>query len=185
MYSSFSESWKENNGEEKTQNKTEKGEQDSNRRNHYFGTLHSIINSFVSHNLNLDLVNRFILKRLKKKKRIICSVHSLKTGSSPLVQGCRILLQRWSENPRPSYWSHRSSAIQKVPQAHEQGKNSQLSMGLVLFFHLATSSTTFIFRWSTLSCWIHTGTVCLHWWNHITEQYIEEICSNWQFYYIF
>lgn len=70
MYSSFSESWKENNGEEKTQNKTEKGEQDSNRRNHYFGTLHSIINNFVSHNLNLDLVNRFTLKRLKKKKEL-------------------------------------------------------------------------------------------------------------------
>lgn len=68
VYNRFSESWNENNGEEKTQNKKEKGEQNSNRRNHYFGILDSITNSFVSHNLNLDLVNAFILKRFKINK---------------------------------------------------------------------------------------------------------------------
>lgn len=63
VYSSFSESWNENNEEEKTQSKPEKGEQNSNRRNYYFGILDSITNSFVSHNLNLQLVNAFILQR--------------------------------------------------------------------------------------------------------------------------
>lgn len=68
VYNRFSESWNENNGEEKAQNKTEKWEQNSNRRNHYFGILDSITNSFVSHNLNLDLVKAFILKRFKITK---------------------------------------------------------------------------------------------------------------------
>lgn len=61
VYSSFPESWNENNGEEKTQSKTEKGEQNSNKRNYYFGILDSVTNSFVSHTLNL--FNAFILQR--------------------------------------------------------------------------------------------------------------------------
>lgn len=185
MYSSFSESWKENNGEEKTQNKTEKGEQDSNRRNHYFGTLHSIINNFVSHNLNLDLVNRFTLKRLKKKKELFVQFIVWRQAAVHWFKGAGSCFRDDQKTQDPATEVTGPQQFRKYHKHMNREKNSQLSIGLILFFHLATSSTTFIFRWSTLSCWIHTGTVCLHWWNHITEQYIEEICSNWQFYYIF